>query len=141
ARAEPPRYRSTRARNGRHSGRTNLRTNSGTGSHSPLIVIKLLSSFFLTHRFFYAWFSVAALYVFAFVFPALSFVSLAAFAALLLLTVVDGIMLFYTTGVRAKRFLPEKFSNGDVNPTSARIDNHYAFKIKASLIDELPAQF
>ncbi len=104
-------------------------------------MIKLLSSFFLNHRFFYAWFAVAALYVFAFVFPALSFVSLAAFAALLLFTVVDGLMLFSTKGVKAKRFLPEKFSNGDVNPVSARIDNSYPFKIKALLIDELPAQF
>lgn len=104
-------------------------------------MIKLLSSLFLTHRFFYAWFAVAALYVFAFVFPALSFVALAAFAALLLSTAIDGLMLFSSKGVSAKRFLPEKFSNGDENPVSAHIANNYAFKISALLIDELPAQF
>lgn len=98
-------------------------------------------SLYLTQRFFYAWFAVAALYVFAFVFPMVAFWATAALAALCLAALADGFMLFSANGIKARRVLPEKFSNGDVNPVSAHLENHYGFAVSARLIDELPPEF
>ena len=37
--------------------------------------------------------------------------------------------------------LPEKFSNGDLNPIDISIENYYTFSIYIKIIDEIPEQF
>jgi len=44
-------------------------------------------------------------------------------------------------GVKAKRVLPEKFSNGDQNPIEIHLKNYYTFLIQTKIIDEIPNQF
>lgn len=60
--------------------------------------------------------------------------------AVLLLT---DILLLYTPkqGLKARRILPDKFSNSDTNPVPITIQNSYGFKVFLDVIDELPFQF
>lgn len=44
-------------------------------------------------------------------------------------------------GLEGTRTTPEKLSNGDQNPISISIQNHYTFTINAKVIDEIPFQF
>lgn len=43
--------------------------------------------------------------------------------------------------ISARRELPEKLSNGDVNVISVFIENSYRMPVRMTLIDEIPAQF
>jgi uncharacterized protein (DUF58 family) len=53
------------------------------------------------------------------------------------------VFLLYGTGkgVDAKRILPKKLSNSDLNPIRLHVETFYPFKTNISLIDELPQQF
>jgi len=53
------------------------------------------------------------------------------------------IMLLYLarTGLEAERITPEKLSNGDLNPITINLKNHYTFPISVKIIDEIPFQF
>lgn len=50
-------------------------------------------------------------------------------------------MLYRKKGLKGERIVPEKFSNSDLNSVSIVLRNHYAFKIRVGIIDELPVQF
>nr|WP_244860271.1 DUF58 domain-containing protein [Flavobacterium psychroterrae] len=55
---------------------------------------------------------------------------------------LDILVLYLTkTGIEAERITPEKLSNGDLNPMSVAVKNHYTFKISIKIIDEIPFQF
>ena len=59
-----------------------------------------------------------------------------------MLTILDTIILFAAkNGVKGKRVLPEKFSNGDENPVNLVISNYYTFNVNVTIIDEVPVQF
>lgn len=61
---------------------------------------------------------------------------------LLALLVIDIILLFRVKkGMKAERFAPEKFSNGDENPIKLSVQNFYQFEVKLTIIDEVPSQF
>lgn len=61
---------------------------------------------------------------------------------LLLVFAIDVFILFRNkTGIQAKRLTDTKLSNGDENVVSIHIENHFAFKVQITLIDELPIQF
>ncbi|MCA6074364.1 DUF58 domain-containing protein [Fulvivirga sedimenti] len=61
------------------------------------------------------------------------------FSALLL----GDLLLLFLPGkpVLARRFTPEKLSNGDENPIRLYIENFYSFPVDISIIDEIPFQF
>lgn len=68
--------------------------------------------------------------------------SIALLLALVIFTLLDIIILFFTTkGVSARRVLPEKLSNGDDNKIEIHIRNQYTFPVKSNIIDEIPFQF
>jgi uncharacterized protein (DUF58 family) len=75
----------------------------------------------------------------------LSWLGIIPYIALLLLLVslaMDYLMLFSNSkGIFCIRTHAERFSNGDNNPISLYLENRYAFKIKAEVIDEIPHQF
>ncbi len=65
-----------------------------------------------------------------------------AFALLIGGVVLDGILLFWPAKpVFARRDLPDRLSNGDENPLSIFLENHYSFKSSLEVIDEIPVQF
>lgn len=50
-------------------------------------------------------------------------------------------MLYARNGITAKRNLPKKLSNSDLNPIAIVFETSYSFKTEVSLVDELPVQF
>lgn len=55
---------------------------------------------------------------------------------------VDILLLYrFNNAIKARRLLPDKFSNSDENPVPITITNHYPFQIILDVIDELPIQF
>ena len=82
-------------------------------------------------------------FVFAFIYPWLYLIGLILFWLILITTIIDAILLFINPiGVTINRTSSyEKLSNGDENDIFLEIQNTYAFKIKTSIIDEIPEQF
>jgi uncharacterized protein (DUF58 family) len=82
------------------------------------------------------------LFVLSFIFPKGFAIVKLLVLLLVTLTVLDTIILFLAkTGVKGKRVLPEKFSNGDENPVNLVINNYYTFNVNVTIIDEIPKQF
>lgn len=55
---------------------------------------------------------------------------------------LDILLLYLSrTGLEAERITPEKLSNGDLNPITISLKNHYTFPISVKIIDEIPFQF
>lgn len=60
----------------------------------------------------------------------------------LLFTVVDYALLFFSGGtIRAVRVMPSRFSIGDENAVRLSLVNTYPFKVVGTVLEELPAQF
>ena len=54
----------------------------------------------------------------------------------------DTVLLFFTGGkIHLKRFLPERFSNGDENPVIFHLESSYRFSTNVELLDELASEF
>jgi uncharacterized protein (DUF58 family) len=82
------------------------------------------------------------MFVLAFVFPVLFGITQMLFFIFILMLFVDGIMLFRPKkGIFARREVPERLSNGDDNPLSIYLENHYDFPARIQIIDEIPFQF
>lgn len=61
--------------------------------------------------------------------------------AFLLVLLFDAWLLYRTKGIRASRQCAERFSNGDDNKVSLRIESLYSFSTVLSVIDETPVIF
>ncbi len=57
--------------------------------------------------------------------------------------IVDFLLIYFGSGlkVQARRIAPEKLSNGDENPITVEITNHYPFSVDFEIVDEIPFQF
>ena len=83
-----------------------------------------------------------ALLVLSYIFPRWFNISKLVLLALVALTVLDTLILFFTKkGLNGSRILPEKLSNGDQNPITLTIENFYTFPVYIRIIDEIPEQF
>lgn len=99
-------------------------------------------SIYFSKRFFQALIALVLLLIVAFLFPALLSYLQFGFYILLGLTLLDIILVYrLKEGIKAKRNLPDKLSNGDDNPVNITIANQYPYKIAVQVIDELPIQF
>ncbi len=104
--------------------------------------MKFLRPLYIQNRFYYFCMGVIILFLISFIIPKIFFIAKLVLLILLVFTVMDILILFFTkTGIHAKRVLPEKFSNGDENPIKISIENSYTFPVFASIIDEIPEQF
>lgn len=105
-------------------------------------MIHLFKSLYFSKVVFHFVVGIVVLFVFAFVFPWLLGIAQLCFMILILLLLADGIILFMTKkGIFCRRDVPERLSNGDENPISIFIENHYSFSILLEIIDEIPFQF
>lgn len=60
----------------------------------------------------------------------------------ILLLLIDIVVLFSMKhGIKARRQLPEKLSNGDDNPINILIKNNYRVPVQIKIIDEIPFQY
>lgn len=96
---------------------------------------------YLTNRFYIVLTVIAVVLGLGYVFPPL-FVAGQVLLALLALTIVsETVMLYYKNGITASRSCPERFSNGDDNGVSLRIESGYPFPVTVDVIDEVPHVF
>jgi uncharacterized protein (DUF58 family) len=85
---------------------------------------------------------IIALFVCAFIFPALYHAVWYVLLILATFILLDTLLLFFSKkGLEASRITPEKLSNGDENPIRISIENYYSFPISVKIIDEIPFQF
>jgi len=104
--------------------------------------LKFFKQLYINNLFFYALLGIIALFVSAFVFPALYNAAWYVVLVLIAFLVLDLIILFSASnGVEAVRITPEKLSNGDENPVIVNVRNYYTFPIFVTIIDEIPFQF
>jgi uncharacterized protein (DUF58 family) len=102
----------------------------------------LFASLYIHHRFYYIGIGVLVLFTIAFFIPSLFFIAKIFLWILLSFLFFDIILLYKTSqGVVARRYLPEKMSNGDENKIELEIQQVYPFKVKTEIIDEIPSEF
>lgn len=102
----------------------------------------MIKSFYLNNIVYYIAGSAAVVFVLSYFFPAFFRIG-ELILLLMLMSVVIDIILIYSkkNGINAERILSDRFSIGDENKVFIRLQNHYPFTVRTSIIDELPAQF
>lgn len=104
--------------------------------------MEILKNFFPHNRLFALAGAVVVLFLISYTLPALLLPAQFLFFTLLAFLFADILLLFrFKNGLEAKRFIAEKFSNGDDNPVRLTIRNHYPFGVAVRVIDEVPEQF
>ena len=99
-------------------------------------------SLYLSNLVFHITIFLVVMFVLAFVFPVLFGITQLLFFVFILMLLIDGIMLYRSKkGIFARREAPERLSNGDENPLSIYLENHYDFPVHIQIIDEIPFQF
>lgn len=88
-------------------------------------------------------FALIVLFIVSFVFPPLYDFALSTLILMILLSCIDGYLLFKNKNPlnvsRHAKFT--RLSNGDINDLELQIESYYSFKTGISIIDELPLQF
>lgn len=104
--------------------------------------MRFLRSFYIHNVFFRYIALLSACFVLSYWIPALYPIAWLSTFIVLALFIVD-IVLLYATGkhIEARRSLPAKLSNSDLNSVQITFSSSYPFKVYLSLIDELPVQF
>lgn len=98
--------------------------------------------FFITRRLYWLMIGLILLFIFGYFLPLLYAIAQPLAVVLALLIVVDILLVFMTKGnIKIERQLKERFSNGDENPVTIEAANHFAFRIRIVLLDEVPFQF
>lgn len=104
--------------------------------------MEALKNFFPHNRLFVLAGMVVVCFILAYSFPVWLWPARFLFFTLLAFTLTDLVILFrFNKGVEAGRSVAERFSNGDDNPVSVTVHNHYPFRITTLVIDEVPPQF
>lgn len=104
--------------------------------------MKFIKSLYLNNFFFYVLISIIGLFVCAFIFPNMYNAVWLLVLGLVTFLGLDILLLYLArTGLEAERITPEKLSNGDLNPITINLKNHYTFPISVKVIDEIPFQF
>ncbi|MFB9108391.1 DUF58 domain-containing protein [Flavobacterium gyeonganense] len=104
--------------------------------------MKFIKSLYLNNFFFYVLLGIIGLFVCAFIFP-ITYNGVWFLVLVLITFLMLDVLLLYVarTGIEASREMPEKLSNGDLNPVNISVQNHYTFPISIKIIDEIPFQF
>ena len=96
---------------------------------------------YLRYRFYYLLSAVILIIAMGYAVPPLFTIGRILFWLLVALVVVDMVLLWSRRGIRAFRTLSLRFSNGDDNPVSIRLESNYPFAIRTEVIDEVPPVF
>lgn len=104
--------------------------------------MKFLKSLYI-HKQLYIYLAIASVcFLLSFWLPVLYAVAWIITIIIVVLLLLDVLMLYQTkNAIKARRILPDKFSNSDDNPVPITIKNQYGFKVFLDIIDELPFQF
>ena len=104
--------------------------------------MKWLKSIYINNFSFYVFAGILVCFVLAYIFPELYNATWLLLYIFLGFVVIDFLLLFASnqrfTGIRQT---VEKFSNGDDNPVTIKLDSGYGFTVHTKVIDEIPFQF
>lgn len=104
--------------------------------------MKFIKSLYLNNFFFYVLIGIIGLFICAFIFPNMYNAVWLLVLGLVTFLGLDILLLYLSRiGLEAERITPEKLSNGDLNPITINLKNHYTFPISVKIIDEIPFQF
>lgn len=96
---------------------------------------------YLTNRFYIALVVVILLLGSGYVFAPLFVIGQGLLLALFLLVLTDGYLLYRIRGIQAYRHCADRFSNGDENEVSIRVESSYSQPVSLEIIDEIPFVF
>lgn len=103
---------------------------------------KLFKPFYIQPNFFYAGIAIVLLFVLSYFTPVLFNLAQLSMIVLGVLFLLDFLIVFLGSNkITAKRIVPEKFSNGDLNTIELQIKSNYTFLVFCEIIDEIPEQF
>lgn len=104
--------------------------------------MKFRKEIFLHQFFFYAMSLIAFGFCLGFFFPIMFQISQLALFGFLIFTLVDFTLLFSRAKtISGEREVNDKLSNSDKNIVKLRIINHFPFRIRFQILDEIPEQF
>jgi len=104
--------------------------------------LKLIKSLYIHSQFFVYLAIISACFLLSFWVPLLYPIAWILTCIIGVLFIVDLILLFrFKDVIKARRLLPDKFSNSDENSVPITISNRYPFEVFLNIIDELPIQF
>ena len=107
-----------------------------------MIFFKLRKSFYINNIIYYIAAAAAVVFVASYFLPPWFRIGVLILILLGLALVVDTLLIYsIKNGVKAERWLPDRFSMGDDNKVILLFQNHYHFPANISVIDELPVQF
>lgn len=107
-----------------------------------MIFFNLRKSFYINNIIYYIAAAAAVVFVASYFLPPWFRIGVLILILLGLALVVDTLLIYsIKNGVKAERWLPDRFSMGDDNKVILLFQNHYHFPANISVIDELPAQF
>lgn len=93
---------------------------------------------YLTRRFYIALILVILLLGSGYLFAPFFVIGQWALFALFVLVSADGYILYRTQGIQAFRRCSDRFSNGDDNEVSIRVESTYSRPLSLEIIDEIP---
>ena len=96
---------------------------------------------YLAHRFYFFLIAIILTLLVGFAVPPLFFIGRILVLLMLIAVLVDIAMLWSRRGIHAYRTLSPRFSNGDDNPVSIRLESNYPFAVRVEVIDEVPFVF
>ena len=96
---------------------------------------------YLTRRFYIALILVILLLGSGYLFAPFFVIGQWALFALFVLVLADGYILYRTQGIQAFRQCSDRFSNGDDNEVSIRVESTYSRPLSLEIIDEIPFIF
>lgn len=107
-----------------------------------MIFFNLRKSFYINNIIYYIAAAAAVVFVASYFLPPWFRIGVLILILLGLALVVDTLLIYsIKNGVKAERWLPDRFSMGDDNKVILLFQNHYHFPANISVIDELPVQF
>lgn len=105
------------------------------------MIRRFIKPLFFSRRFYWTLVGIIGLFIISYPLPVLFTVSKLVLLVFVLLVLLDYMILFSGAGLNMQRIVPDSFSNGDENKVEVIVTNGYPFKVKLSIIDELPEQF
>ena len=102
----------------------------------------MIKSFYLNNIAYYIAGAASVVFVISYFYPALFQIGGLILLLLGIAIFIDSLLVFSKRkGMSAERIVTDRFSIGDDNKVVISLNNHYAFPVKTSVIDELPSQF
>lgn len=103
--------------------------------------MQFFKNIFFTNRFFYFLFGIATLFVLAFFFEGLFWVTKIVFYLFVAIYAWDFLFLFIQRkAIIIERNYPEKLSNGDLNDFEIKLTSNYPIQIKVEILEEIPTK-